>query len=166
MNKSMLAACVLTTSLGTAHAASVCNSEIEKTKDEWQSIRLEPGSKPSSISKGVPSHHEHVQAAVDSMRIHLKFAEDLCKQGMIMNRSSTRTPFALSCIRRKFSIQRHTVISSKNDNESADPPRHSSSYKAPAMYICGHFVERAYHAALEYRPDTHQHSIAKLILAI
>src|ERR1700730_16218535 len=82
MNKSMLAACVLTTSLGTAHAASVCNSEIEKTKDEWQSIRLEPGSKPSSISKGVPSHHEHVQAAVDSMRIHLKFAEDLCKQGM------------------------------------------------------------------------------------
>lgn len=82
MNKWILAAYLLAGGVGAAQAAGVCNSEIEKTKAEWQSIRLEPGSKPSSISKGVPAHHQHVQAAVESMRIHLKFAEDLCKQGM------------------------------------------------------------------------------------
>ncbi len=67
MKKSILAAGMLAASVGAAHAAGACNSEIEKTKDEWRSIRLEPGSKPSSMAKGVPSHHEHVQAAVESI---------------------------------------------------------------------------------------------------
>lgn len=82
MNKWILAAYLLAAGSGIAQAAGVCNSEIEKTKAEWQAIHLEPGSKPSSISKGFPRHHEHIQAAVDSMRIHLKLAEDLCQQGM------------------------------------------------------------------------------------
>lgn len=81
MKKSALAACLLAASMGAVQAANACNSEIEKTKDEWRAIRLEPGSKPSAMAKGVPRHHEHVQAAVDSMRIHLKIAEDLCRAG-------------------------------------------------------------------------------------
>jgi len=82
MNSCILAAGVLLAGAQVVQAAGACNSEIEQTKAEWQAIRLEPGSKPSSISKGSPAHHQHVQAAVDSMRIHLKFAEDLCKQGL------------------------------------------------------------------------------------
>ena len=82
MNKWILAAGVFVAGVGAAQAAGVCNSEIEKTKQEWAAIKLEPGSKPSAMAKGTPAHHQHVQAAVDSMRIHLKFAEDLCKQGM------------------------------------------------------------------------------------
>ena len=82
MNKWILAAYVLAAGMGAALAAGACNSEIEKAKAEWQAIRLEPGSKPSSIAKGVPRHHEQVQSAVDSMRIHLKIAEELCQQGM------------------------------------------------------------------------------------
>ena len=81
MNKLILAACVLAAGMGAAQAAGVCNSEIEKTKAEWQAIHLEPGSKPSSISKGFPRHHEHVQAQVESMRYHLSMAEELCKEG-------------------------------------------------------------------------------------
>ena len=73
-------ASVLAAGVGTARAASVCNSEIEKTKNDWQAIHLEPGSKPSTIAKGVYPH-EHVQAAVDSMRFHLAMAEALCKEG-------------------------------------------------------------------------------------
>jgi hypothetical protein len=82
MNKWVLATCLLVAGAGTAQATGVCNSEIEKTKQEWAAIKLEPGSKPSAMAKGTPAHHQHVQAAVDSMRIHLKFAEDLCKQGL------------------------------------------------------------------------------------
>lgn len=78
MKMLVLAACVLTAGVGTVRAA--CNSEIEKTKNDWSSIRLEPASKPSGISKGVYPH-EHVQAAVDSMRYHLAEAEALCKEG-------------------------------------------------------------------------------------
>jgi hypothetical protein len=78
MKMLVLAACVLTAGVGTVRAA--CNSEIEKTKNDWSSIRLEPASKPSAISKGVYPH-EHVQAAVDSMRYHLAEAEALCKEG-------------------------------------------------------------------------------------
>lgn len=43
--------------IGTAHAD--CKSEIEKTKNDWAALRLEPQSKPSSISKGVRGH-EHI----------------------------------------------------------------------------------------------------------
>jgi hypothetical protein len=81
MKNWIFAASVLVAGIGAAQAAGVCSSEIEKTKAEWQAIHLEPGSKPSSISKGVPAHHEHVQAAVESMRYHLQMAETLCKEG-------------------------------------------------------------------------------------
>lgn len=81
MNKWILAAFMLAAGAGTAQAAGACNSEIEKTKDEWAAIRLEPGSKPSAMARGFPRHHEHIQSSVDSMRIHLKIAEQLCKQG-------------------------------------------------------------------------------------
>ena len=69
MKMLVLAACVLIAGVGTVRAAA-CNSEIEKTKNEWSAIRLEPASKPSAISKGVYPH-EHIQSAVDSMRYHL-----------------------------------------------------------------------------------------------
>ena len=65
-------------SVGIARAD--CKSEIEKTKSDWASLRLEPGSKPSSLSKGVRGH-EHIQAAVTSMRVHLHQAESLCNAG-------------------------------------------------------------------------------------
>jgi len=68
----------LAASMGTARAD--CKSEIEKTKNDWAALRLEPGSKPSSISKGVRGH-EHIQAAVTSMRYHLHQAADLCNAG-------------------------------------------------------------------------------------
>lgn len=68
----------LAASVGTARAD--CKSEIEKTKNDWAALRLEPGSKPSSISKGVRGH-EHIQAAVMSMRVHLHKAEALCAAG-------------------------------------------------------------------------------------
>lgn len=71
-------ACMLAVGVGTAHAD--CKSEIEKTKSDWAALRLEPGSKPSSISKGVRGH-EHIQAAVTSMRVHLHQAESLCNEG-------------------------------------------------------------------------------------
>jgi hypothetical protein len=57
-----------------------CRSEIEKTKSDWAALKLEPGSKPSSMSKGVAGH-EHIQAAVMSMRYHLHEAESLCAAG-------------------------------------------------------------------------------------
>lgn len=78
MRRSILVAFMLAASIGIAHAA--CQSEIEKTKNDWRSLRLEPGSKPTSPSKGVRGH-EHVQMAVDSMRFHLHEAEVLCNEG-------------------------------------------------------------------------------------
>ncbi|RNJ48182.1 hypothetical protein D1O30_20450 [Methylocystis hirsuta] len=69
---------MLAVGVGTAHAD--CKSEIEKTKSDWAALRLEPGSKPSSISKGVRGH-EHIQAAVTSMRYHLHQARSLCEEG-------------------------------------------------------------------------------------
>jgi hypothetical protein len=78
MKAFVLAACMLVAGVGTVHAS--CNSEIEKTKSDWASLRLEPGSKPTSLSKGVGGH-EHIQAAVTSMRYHLHMAESLCKEG-------------------------------------------------------------------------------------
>nr|CCD32006.1 Hypothetical protein SC2p1_00910 [Methylocystis sp. SC2] len=72
------AAFIIAAGVGTAYAD--CRSEIEKTKNDWAALRLEPGSKPSSISKGV-GRHEHIQAAVTSMRVHLHEAERLCNEG-------------------------------------------------------------------------------------
>lgn len=80
MNKWIAAVCVLAAGTGAAEAADACYAEIEKTKSDWQSIKLEPGSKPSAIEKGVYPH-EHIKAAVDSMRYHLAMAEALCKEG-------------------------------------------------------------------------------------
>jgi hypothetical protein len=78
MKRSILAAAVLMASVGVAAAA--CQSEIERTKSDWRALKLEPGSKPSSPSKGIGGH-EHVQAAVTSMRYHLHEAQTLCDQG-------------------------------------------------------------------------------------
>jgi hypothetical protein len=78
MKAFVFAACMVAAGVGTAHAD--CNSEIEKTKSDWASLRLEPGSKPSSLSKGVRGH-EHIQAAVTSMRFHLHQARSLCSEG-------------------------------------------------------------------------------------
>lgn len=78
MNRSFVTAVVLAASVGVAQAA--CQSEIEKTKNDWRALKLEPGSKPTSLSKGVRGH-EHVQAAVTSMRYHLHEAEVLCDEG-------------------------------------------------------------------------------------
>lgn len=74
----VLAASMLAMGIGTALAD--CHSEIEKTKNDWAALRLEPESKPSSLSKGVGGH-EHIQAAVTSMRVHLHEAESLCAEG-------------------------------------------------------------------------------------
>jgi hypothetical protein len=70
----VLAACVLTAGVGTVRAA--CNSEIEKTKNDLRSIRLEPASKPSGSRKVFT-----LMSTVDSMRYHLAEAEALCKEG-------------------------------------------------------------------------------------
>lgn len=74
----VLLAGMVAAGVGTAHAD--CKSEIEKTKSDWAALRLEPQSKPSSISKGVGGH-EHIQAAVTSMRYHLHQAVELCNAG-------------------------------------------------------------------------------------
>ncbi len=78
MKAFILAAGILAAGVGTAYAD--CRSEIEKTKSDWAALRLEPGSKPSSLSKGV-GRHEHIQAAVTSMRVHLHEADRLCAEG-------------------------------------------------------------------------------------
>ncbi len=78
MKSSFLAAAMLVASVGVAQAA--CQSEIDKTKHDWRALKLEPGSKPTSLSKGVRGH-EHVQAAVTSMRYHLHEAQMLCDEG-------------------------------------------------------------------------------------
>lgn len=78
MRAFVLLACMVAAGVGTARAD--CKSEIEKTRSDWASLRLEPGSKPSSLSKGVRGH-EHIQAAVTSMRYHLHQAENLCNEG-------------------------------------------------------------------------------------
>ena len=71
---------MLATTLGAAQAKIACNSEIGKTKSDWQAISLQPASKPDVISKGV-NGHAHIQSAVDSMRFHLSEATAMCKQG-------------------------------------------------------------------------------------
>ncbi len=78
MRRSILVAFMVAASTGLANAA--CQSEIEKTKNDWRALRLEPGRKPTSPSKGVAGH-EHVTAAVTSMRFHLHEAEQLCSEG-------------------------------------------------------------------------------------
>jgi len=80
MRTQLLAAGAFVVIFGVAHAENACNSEIDKTKAEWQALALQPASKPGAMSKGV-NGHEHVQAAVDSMRFHLAEATSLCKQG-------------------------------------------------------------------------------------
>jgi len=80
MIKWILAGCLLSAGIVTAQAESKCNSEIEKTSEDWRALRLVPGSKPSSLAKGI-GHHEHPAAAVYSMRVHLIMAEELCKEG-------------------------------------------------------------------------------------
>jgi hypothetical protein len=70
MKISVLTAVVLVATFGVAQAENACKPEIEQTKAEWQAISLQPGSKPSVISKGV-NGHAHIQSAVDSMRFHL-----------------------------------------------------------------------------------------------
>ncbi len=78
MRTLVYAAIMIGAGVGAAYAD--CRSEIEKTKNDWAALRLEPESKPSSISKGVGGH-EHIQAAVTSMRVHLHEAESLCNEG-------------------------------------------------------------------------------------
>lgn len=80
MKRLILATCLVAMTGTAALAAPACNDEIEKTKADWQALRLESGGKPSSMAKGVEGHH-HIQSAVDSMRIHLAAAQDLCKEG-------------------------------------------------------------------------------------
>jgi hypothetical protein len=80
MKMQILAAMILASTLGVAHAENACNAEIEKTKADWQALQLQPASKPGSISRGIPGH-AHIQAAVDSMRFHMAEATKLCKEG-------------------------------------------------------------------------------------
>jgi hypothetical protein len=80
MKISVLAAVVFVATLGAAQAENACNSEIAKTKSDWQAISLQPASKPGVISKSVNSH-AHIQSAVDSMRFHLSEATTLCEEG-------------------------------------------------------------------------------------
>jgi hypothetical protein len=76
----VLTAVVLVGTLGVAQAENACNSEIKKTKSDWQAISLQPAPKPGAISKGVKGH-AHIQSVVDSMRFHFAEAVTLCKQG-------------------------------------------------------------------------------------
>ena len=70
MKISILTAAMIVTTLSAAQAEIACNSEIGKTKSDWQAISLQPASKPGVISKGV-NGHAHIQSAVNSMRFHL-----------------------------------------------------------------------------------------------
>lgn len=74
----VLVAFMSATSAQATHVS--CQAEIEKTKSDWRALKLEPGSKPTTVSKGIPGH-EHVQMAVDSMRFHLHEAQALCDEG-------------------------------------------------------------------------------------
>lgn len=80
MCKFAFVALMILASPGIARSAPACSAEIDKTQNDWQALRLEPVSKPGAISRGVGSH-AHVQAAVTSMRYHLKKAQELCKSG-------------------------------------------------------------------------------------
>jgi hypothetical protein len=80
MKTQVLAVATLIATLGVANAEFACTSEIDKTKADWQALALQPASKPGAMSKGI-NGHEHIQAAVDSMRFHLSEASTLCKQG-------------------------------------------------------------------------------------
>ncbi|HEX2939967.1 MAG TPA: hypothetical protein VHO91_02900 [Rhodopila sp.] len=75
-----VAAITLMATVGTVRADSACGKNIAQTKADWQALQLEPASKPGAISKGIEGH-EHVQAAVDSMRYHMAEAVSLCKEG-------------------------------------------------------------------------------------
>ena len=80
--KVLIATTCLIAFTGTAALAQgVCKTEIEKAKTEWGALHLDTGGgKPSAIVRGIKGH-EHIQAAVTSMRIHLVAATDLCAQG-------------------------------------------------------------------------------------
>ena len=71
---------VILLATGAARAENACDGEIQKTKSDWQALRLEPASKPMGIAKGV-NGHKHITAEVASMRFHLVRAQDLCKAG-------------------------------------------------------------------------------------
>ena len=80
MKSAILATCLVMLTGTAALAAPACNAEIDKTVADWKALHLESGGKPSSMARGVNGHH-HIQSAVDSMRIHLDAAKDLCKAG-------------------------------------------------------------------------------------
>lgn len=73
-----LASCLVTTTGVPAWAQGACDGAVEKTRNDWQAIRLQPASKPGAMSQGVDGH-KHNQAAVDSMRFHMSTAIELCK---------------------------------------------------------------------------------------
>lgn len=75
-----VSAVTMIASVGTVRAQSACGKNIAQTKADWQGLQLEPASKPGAISRGIEGH-EHVQAAVDSMRYHMAEATRLCKEG-------------------------------------------------------------------------------------
>ncbi|GLI95165.1 hypothetical protein [Methylocystis echinoides] len=77
MRAIFFSAAIAALTCGTAFAD--CKTEIEKTKADWAALKLTP-SKPGAPSKGIRGH-EHITAAVDSMRFHLAEAEDLCDAG-------------------------------------------------------------------------------------
>lgn len=62
MKSLLLAACLIAITAPSARAAGACGPEVEKTKSDWQALRLESGGKPSSMARGVNGHH-HIQAA-------------------------------------------------------------------------------------------------------
>ena len=80
MKRLILATCLVAMTGTAALATPACNAEVDKTKADWQALRLESGGKPSSMAQGVNGHH-HIQSSVDSMRTHLAAAQDLCKEG-------------------------------------------------------------------------------------
>lgn len=73
-----LATCLVATTGVSAGAQGTCNDAVEKTRNDWKAIRLQPVSKPGAMSQGVGSH-KHNQAAVDSMRFHMSTAIELCE---------------------------------------------------------------------------------------
>ena len=80
MKSVILAPCLIALTGTAALAAPASNAEIDKTVADWKALRLESEGKPSSMARGVEGHH-HIQSSVDSMRIHLAAAQDLCKAG-------------------------------------------------------------------------------------
>lgn len=70
---------VAITALTCGAAIADCQSEIEKTIDDWRALKLVP-SKPGAPSKGIRGH-EHITAVVSSMQFHLAEAKELCDAG-------------------------------------------------------------------------------------